>query len=60
MATASAPQGSAPPEKKQTPSAMRSVLAGSTAGAVEIAITYPAECTSQRTHLPTEPVDFER
>lgn len=36
MATASAPQGSAPPEKKQTPSAMRSVLAGSTAGAVEI------------------------
>ena len=26
------------------PSALRSIIAGSTAGAVEIAITYPAEC----------------
>jgi len=25
---------------------LRSIIAGSTAGAVEIAITYPAECAS--------------
>ncbi|KAK4456690.1 Tricarboxylate transport protein [Cladorrhinum samala] len=33
------------------PSALRSVLAGSTAGAVEIAITYPAEFAKTRTQL---------
>ncbi|KAH8428903.1 uncharacterized protein LDX57_006577 [Aspergillus melleus] len=34
-------------EKDQTrkPSSLRSIIAGSSAGAVEIAITYPAECT---------------
>jgi hypothetical protein len=36
MATASASQASAVPEKKKKPSALRSILAGSTAGAVEI------------------------
>ena len=51
-----------PEKKKERPSALRSIIAGSTAGAVEIgmpltmnhrsfanlclAITYPAECTS--------------
>ncbi|KAK4118662.1 putative tricarboxylate transporter mitochondrial carrier protein [Parathielavia appendiculata] len=33
------------------PSALRSILAGSTAGAVEIAITYPAEFAKTRTQL---------
>ncbi|KAL2140503.1 hypothetical protein VTI28DRAFT_3746 [Corynascus sepedonium] len=33
------------------PSALRSVLAGATAGAVEIAITYPAEFAKTRTQL---------
>ncbi|OCK79311.1 tricarboxylate transport protein, mitochondrial precursor [Lepidopterella palustris CBS 459.81] len=42
MATASG-------EKK--PSALRSILAGSTAGAVEIAITYPAEFAKTRIQL---------
>ncbi|KAI0474918.1 mitochondrial carrier [Xylariaceae sp. FL0804] len=37
-----------PPKK---PSALRSVLAGATAGAVEIAITYPAEFAKTRTQL---------
>ncbi|MCJ1414585.1 hypothetical protein MMC32_000912 [Xylographa parallela] len=32
--------------KKEKPSALRSIIAGSTAGAVEIAITYPAEFQS--------------
>ncbi|KAL9099348.1 MAG: hypothetical protein Q9163_005139 [Psora crenata] len=34
------------PDNKSKPSALRSIIAGSTAGAVEIAITYPAECMS--------------
>ncbi|KAK4098505.1 mitochondrial carrier [Parathielavia hyrcaniae] len=33
------------------PSALRSILAGSTAGALEIAITYPAEFAKTRTQL---------
>ncbi|KAK4675926.1 hypothetical protein QC764_506400 [Podospora pseudoanserina] len=33
------------------PSALRSIIAGSTAGAVEIAITYPAEFAKTRTQL---------
>ncbi|KAK3492093.1 tricarboxylate transport protein [Neurospora hispaniola] len=33
------------------PSALRSILAGATAGAVEIAITYPAEFAKTRTQL---------
>ncbi|CAK7230147.1 hypothetical protein SBRCBS47491_007487 [Sporothrix bragantina] len=38
-------------KKKKTPSALRSIIAGSTAGAVEIAITYPAEFAKTRTQL---------
>ncbi|KAI9844480.1 MAG: hypothetical protein M1837_005562 [Sclerophora amabilis] len=38
-------------EKKEKPSALRSIIAGSTAGAVEIAITYPAEFAKTRTQL---------
>ncbi|KAK0517128.1 hypothetical protein JMJ35_000283 [Cladonia borealis] len=38
-------------DKKQKPSALRSIIAGSTAGAVEIAITYPAEFAKTRTQL---------
>ncbi|CAK7270412.1 hypothetical protein SEPCBS119000_004078 [Sporothrix epigloea] len=38
-------------KKKKTPSALRSILAGSTAGAVEIAITYPAEFAKTRSQL---------
>lgn len=59
MATTTAPkstttQPSTSSENKQTaskPSPLRSVLAGSTAGAVEIAITYPAEFAKTRTQL---------
>ncbi|CAF9920159.1 MAG: hypothetical protein HETSPECPRED_004179 [Heterodermia speciosa] len=36
---------------KQKPSLLRSIIAGSTAGAVEIAITYPAEFAKTRTQL---------
>ncbi|KAF2838617.1 mitochondrial tricarboxylate transporter-like protein [Patellaria atrata CBS 101060] len=36
---------------KPKPSALRSIIAGSTAGAVEIAITYPAEFAKTRTQL---------
>ncbi|WAO87587.1 Hypothetical protein NCS54_00490100 [Fusarium falciforme] len=38
-------------EKKKKPSALRSVIAGSTAGAIEIAITYPAEFAKTRSQL---------
>ncbi|KAL1851783.1 hypothetical protein Plec18167_009010 [Paecilomyces lecythidis] len=41
-------------EKKETkpkPSSLRSIIAGSTAGAVEIAITYPAEFAKTRSQL---------
>ncbi|KAF2147881.1 mitochondrial tricarboxylate transporter-like protein [Myriangium duriaei CBS 260.36] len=37
--------------QKQKPSALRSIIAGSTAGAVEIAITYPAEFAKTRIQL---------
>ncbi|MCJ1296124.1 hypothetical protein MMC34_007689 [Xylographa carneopallida] len=37
--------------KKEKPSALRSIIAGSTAGAVEIAITYPAEFAKTRSQL---------
>ncbi|EGX89970.1 mitochondrial tricarboxylate transporter (Ctp), putative [Cordyceps militaris CM01] len=36
---------------KQKPSPLRSIIAGSTAGAIEIAITYPAEFAKTRTQL---------
>lgn len=41
----------AQPQKKEKPSPLRSIIAGSTAGAVEIAITYPAEFAKTRTQL---------
>ncbi|KOS22463.1 putative mitochondrial carrier [Escovopsis weberi] len=42
-----------PQEKKQkkSPSALRSILAGSTAGAIEAAVTYPAEFAKTRSQL---------
>lgn len=40
-----------PTQKKERPSPLRSIIAGSTAGAVEIAITYPAEFAKTRTQL---------
>ncbi|MCJ1432606.1 hypothetical protein MMC27_001963 [Xylographa pallens] len=46
MATTSQVSG-----KKEKPSALRSIIAGSTAGAVEIAITYPAEFAKTRSQL---------
>ncbi|KAL2128944.1 hypothetical protein VTI74DRAFT_8427 [Chaetomium olivicolor] len=49
MATAVAKEDTHPAVKG--PSALRSILAGSTAGAVEIAITYPAEFAKTRTQL---------
>ncbi|TKA68170.1 putative mitochondrial carrier C19G12.05 [Cryomyces minteri] len=41
----------APSSDRKKPSALRSIIAGSTAGAVEIAITYPAEFAKTRTQL---------
>ncbi|KAL2058452.1 hypothetical protein ABVK25_001180 [Lepraria finkii] len=38
-------------DNRLKPSALRSIIAGSTAGAVEIAITYPAEFAKTRTQL---------
>ncbi|KAJ5548642.1 hypothetical protein N7513_005876 [Penicillium frequentans] len=38
-------------DTKAKPSVLRSIIAGSTAGAVEIAITYPAEFAKTRTQL---------
>jgi solute carrier family 25 citrate transporter 1 len=38
-------------EEKRKPNALRSIIAGSTAGAVEIAITYPAEFAKTRSQL---------
>ncbi|KXT14780.1 hypothetical protein AC579_7813 [Pseudocercospora musae] len=40
-----------PSTKKENPSPLRSILAGSTAGAIEIAITYPFEFLKTRTQL---------
>ncbi|KKK17212.1 hypothetical protein P175DRAFT_0467714 [Aspergillus ochraceoroseus IBT 24754] len=42
---------SAEKDQRPKPSALRSIIAGSTAGAVEIAITYPAEFAKTRTQL---------
>ncbi|KAK5685968.1 hypothetical protein LTR17_008981 [Elasticomyces elasticus] len=42
---------SANQKTKEKPSPLRSIIAGSTAGAVEIAITYPAEFAKTRTQL---------
>ncbi|KAL2163825.1 hypothetical protein VTH06DRAFT_5884 [Thermothelomyces fergusii] len=49
MSSAPAKQDAHPAVKG--PSALRSILAGATAGAVEIAITYPAEFAKTRTQL---------
>ncbi|KAF7504631.1 hypothetical protein GJ744_002058 [Endocarpon pusillum] len=38
-------------DARPKPSALRSIIAGSTAGAVEIAITYPAEFAKTRSQL---------
>ncbi|KAI9652135.1 MAG: hypothetical protein M1829_001840 [Trizodia sp. TS-e1964] len=38
-------------ERKEKPTVLRSIIAGSTAGAVEIAITYPAEFAKTRIQL---------
>ncbi|KAL4894359.1 putative mitochondrial tricarboxylate transporter [Aspergillus ambiguus] len=38
-------------DQKQKPSTLRSIIAGSTAGAIEIAITYPAEFAKTRSQL---------
>ena len=48
--TTMAPAGTTA-EKKEKPSILRSIIAGSTAGAVEIAITYPAEFAKTRSQL---------
>lgn len=52
-ATATAATAPAPVEekKKPKPSPLRSIIAGSSAGAVEIAITYPAEFAKTRSQL---------
>jgi solute carrier family 25 citrate transporter 1 len=51
--TPKAPAPTAPRQqaKKEKPSALRSILAGSFAGAVEISITYPADFAKTRTQL---------
>ena len=55
MATTTVPnigtQTTPTPTKKEKPSPLRSIIAGSTAGAVEIAITYPAEFAKTRIQL---------
>jgi len=55
MATTTIPnigaQAPATPARKEKPSPLRSIIAGSTAGAVEIAITYPAEFAKTRVQL---------
>ncbi|KAL4792320.1 mitochondrial carrier domain-containing protein [Aspergillus venezuelensis] len=38
-------------DQRQKPSSLRSIIAGSTAGAIEIAITYPAEFAKTRSQL---------
>ncbi|RYP18243.1 hypothetical protein DL765_004042 [Monosporascus sp. GIB2] len=51
MATATAQKEDAPKTTNKKPSPLRSILAGATAGAVEIAITYPADFAKTRTQL---------
>ncbi|KAK3115584.1 hypothetical protein LTR53_004890 [Teratosphaeriaceae sp. CCFEE 6253] len=45
------PASSSANKPSERPSPLRSIIAGSTAGAVEIAITYPAEFAKTRTQL---------
>lgn len=49
---ATAPAREADAAQRKKPSPLRSILAGSTAGAVEIAITYPAEFMKVRVVIP--------
>ncbi|KAI7005163.1 hypothetical protein KC362_g18596, partial [Hortaea werneckii] len=52
--TKPAPNTGAPapiPTPSDKPSPLRSIIAGSTAGAIEIAVTYPAEFAKTRTQL---------
>ncbi|RYP50227.1 hypothetical protein DL768_004211 [Monosporascus sp. mg162] len=51
MATATAQKEDVPKTTYKKPSAFRSILAGATAGAVEIAITYPADFAKTRSQL---------
>lgn len=63
MATVTATPGSATTEDARTkpkPSAVRSVIAGSSAGAVEIAITYPFEFWKTRAQLNTRLPDSKK
>ncbi|KAL2441474.1 Mitochondrial citrate transporter A [Exophiala dermatitidis] len=48
---AAAPAASSDGRSKPKPSALRSIIAGSTAGAVEIAITYPFDLLKTRSQL---------
>ncbi|KAL2751830.1 hypothetical protein ACRALDRAFT_2045081 [Sodiomyces alcalophilus JCM 7366] len=58
MATATSREESQP--AKKSPSILRSIIAGSTAGAVEIAITYPAEFAKTRSQLNRQLVDGKK
>ncbi|KAF1817618.1 mitochondrial tricarboxylate transporter [Eremomyces bilateralis CBS 781.70] len=49
-----------PAAEKKKPSVLRSIIAGSTAGAVEIAITYPAEFAKTRTQLNRQLADGKK
>ncbi|KKA26013.1 hypothetical protein TD95_002716 [Thielaviopsis punctulata] len=55
----SAAAATAPSEKKR-PSPLRSIIAGSTAGAIEIAITYPAEFAKTRSQLNRQLADGKK
>lgn len=64
MATITVPnigtQTKSTPASKKKSSALRSIIAGSTAGAVEIAITYPAEFAKTRTQLNSRLADGKK
>ncbi|OGM39757.1 mitochondrial tricarboxylate transporter (Ctp) [Aspergillus bombycis] len=47
-------------DHNQKPSSLRSIIAGSTAGAIEIAITYPAEFAKTRSQLNRKLPDGEK
>ncbi|RNJ58037.1 hypothetical protein D7B24_005354 [Verticillium nonalfalfae] len=59
MATATPTTESQQPAKKR-PSVLRSIIAGSTAGALEIAITYPAEFAKTRSQLNRQLTDGKK
>ena len=47
-------------QQNRKPSALRSIIAGSTAGAIEIAVTYPAEFAKTRTQLNVKLADGKK